>query len=59
MGARYDDLQTKDGVPVYWYKATGEPDNAQILPDGTLAFDPVDSSPSRPATTRSASSTGA
>jgi hypothetical protein len=29
------------GVPVWWYKASGETDNAEVLPDGTVAFDPV------------------
>lgn len=42
MRPQYAVIFNRDGVPVWWYKASGEPDNAQLLPDGTVAFDPVD-----------------
>ncbi len=42
LGKHYAAIFNRDGVPVWWYRASGEPDNAQILPDGTIAFDPVD-----------------
>ena len=29
----------RNGAPVWWYRASGEADNFQILPDGTIAFD--------------------
>jgi hypothetical protein len=29
------------GAPVWWVKATGNPDNAELLPDGRLAWAPV------------------
>ena len=42
LGRRYAAIFDRNGVPVWWYRASGEPDNFQVLPDGTLAFDPVD-----------------
>jgi hypothetical protein len=33
-----------DGVPVWWTKASGNPNNAQVRPDGKLMWDPVDGS---------------
>jgi hypothetical protein len=42
LGSRYAAIFDRNGVPVWWYRAAGEPDNVQILPDGTVAFDPVD-----------------
>lgn len=42
LGFHYAAIFDRAGVPVWWYKAGGEPDNAQVLPDGTFAFDPVD-----------------
>jgi hypothetical protein len=38
----YVAIFNRDGVPVWWFKAEGAADNAQLLPDGTLAWDPVD-----------------
>ncbi len=42
LGSRYAAIFDRNGVPIYWYVASGEPDNFQVLPDGTIAFDPVD-----------------
>jgi hypothetical protein len=42
LGHRYAAIFDRNGVPVWWYRASGEPDNVQILADGTVAFDPVD-----------------
>lgn len=42
LGRNYAAILDRAGVPVWWYRADGEPDNAQVLPDGTFAFDPVD-----------------
>jgi hypothetical protein len=42
LGEQYAAIFDRNGVPVWWYKASGEPDNAQVLSDGTIAFDPVD-----------------
>ena len=42
LGWRYAAIFDRNGVPVWWYRASGEPDNFQVLPDGTVAFDPVD-----------------
>jgi len=42
LGAHYAAVFDRNGVPVWWYRADGEPDNFQILADGTIAFDPVD-----------------
>jgi hypothetical protein len=38
---QYAAIFDRHGVPVWWYKASGEPDNVEVLPDGTVAFDPV------------------
>ena len=42
MTDHYATIFDRHGVPVWWYKATGEPDNAELLSDGTLAWAPVD-----------------
>ncbi len=42
LGYRWAAIFDRNGAPVWWYRASGEPDNFQILPDGTIAFDPVD-----------------
>jgi hypothetical protein len=42
LGGHYAAIFDRNGVPVWWYRASGEPDNFQVLSDGTLAFDPVD-----------------
>jgi hypothetical protein len=42
LGQHYAAVFDRDGVPVWWYRAAGEPDNFQILSDGTIAYDPVD-----------------
>lgn len=39
---QYAAIFDRHGVPVWWYKASGEPDNVEVLPDGTVAFDPVE-----------------
>jgi hypothetical protein len=38
----YAAIFDRHGVPVWWFKASGEPDNVEILRDGTVAFNPVD-----------------
>ena len=35
----YAAIFDRHGVPVWWYKATTSPNNAGLLPDGTLAWD--------------------
>ena len=42
MQHEYATIFDRNGVPVWWYKASGEPDNAELLSDGTIAFAPVD-----------------
>lgn len=42
LGYHYAAIFNRDGVPVWWYKADGEPDNVQVLSDGTVTYDPVD-----------------
>jgi hypothetical protein len=42
LGHGYTAIFDRAGVPVWWLQAGGEPDNAQVLPDGTFAFAPVD-----------------
>jgi len=42
LGWHFAAIFDRNGVPVWWYRASGEPDNFQILPDGTIAYDPVD-----------------
>lgn len=44
LGYHYAAIFNRDGVPVWWYRASGEPDNVQVLADGTIAYDPVDES---------------
>ena len=39
---RYAVIHDRHGLPVWWYKATGIPDNFELLPDGTVAWSPVD-----------------
>ena len=39
---QYGAIFDSRGVPVWFYKASGEPDNIQVLDDKTVAFDPVD-----------------
>jgi hypothetical protein len=41
LNEHYAAIFNRNGVPVWWYKASGEPDNAELLPDGTLAWAPV------------------
>src|SRR4051794_13698277 len=41
LPSEYAAIFDDHGVPVWWYKASGETDNAEVLPDGTVAFDPV------------------
>ncbi len=38
---RYAVIHDRNGVPVWWHKATGIPDNVELLADGTLAWAPV------------------
>jgi Arylsulfotransferase (ASST) len=40
--AEYAAIFDRHGVPVWWFKASGEPDNVEILRDRTVAFNPVD-----------------
>jgi arylsulfotransferase ASST len=40
--SRWAVIFDRNGAPVWWYRASGEADNFQILADGTIAFDPVD-----------------
>ncbi len=42
MQGQYATIFDRHGDPIWWYKASGEPDNAELLPNGTIAFDPVD-----------------
>jgi hypothetical protein len=42
LGYGWAAIFDRNGAPVWWYRASGEPDNVQILADGTVAFDPVD-----------------
>jgi hypothetical protein len=39
---QYAAIMNGDGIPIWWYKASGEPDNVEVLRDGTIAFAPVD-----------------
>jgi hypothetical protein len=41
MQNQYATIFDRNGVPVWWYKASGAPNNAELLPDGTIAFAPV------------------
>lgn len=41
MPNRYATILDRNGVPVWWYKASGVPDNASLLDDGTVAWAPV------------------
>ena len=38
---RYAVILDRNGVPVWWLKASGVPTNFQLLPDGTLSLVPV------------------
>jgi hypothetical protein len=38
MNNNYAVIFNKDGVPVWWYKASTAPFGAQLLPDGTIAW---------------------
>lgn len=42
MKHHYATIFDRNGVPVWWYKASGFPDNAELLPDETVAWAPVD-----------------
>jgi len=42
LGYGFAAIFDRNGVPVWWYVADGEPDNVQILADGTVAYAPVD-----------------
>ena len=42
MDRYYPTIFNRDGVPVWWFKASGVPDNFMLLPDGRVALDPVD-----------------
>ena len=42
MDRYYPTIFNSDGVPVWWFKASGVPDNFQLMPDGTVSLDPVD-----------------
>lgn len=39
---RYAAIFNRDGIPVWWYRASGQPDNVEVLRNGTVAFAPVD-----------------
>lgn len=40
MNNDYATIFNRHGVPVWWYKATGSPINAELLGDGTVAWSP-------------------
>jgi hypothetical protein len=42
MNNLYAAIFDRRGVPLWWHKASGHPDNAEVLSDGTLAWAPVD-----------------
>jgi hypothetical protein len=42
LAPRYAAIFTRDGAPVWWYRASGFPNNVHVLEDGTVAFNPVD-----------------
>lgn len=42
MGNRYGAIFDRNGAPLYWVQAEGEPDNFSVLADGTLTWAPVD-----------------
>lgn len=42
MDRYYATIFDRNGVPVWWFKASGVPDNFSLLPDGNVALDPVD-----------------
>ena len=42
LADHYAAIFDRNGVPVYWYEASGEADNFQVLADKTITFDPVD-----------------
>jgi hypothetical protein len=41
MRNQYAALFDRHGAPVWWYRFDGEPNDAQLMPDGTIAFTPV------------------
>ncbi len=41
MNNNYATIFNRHGVPVWWYRALASPINAEMLPDGTIAWDPV------------------
>ncbi len=40
MNHDYATIFNRHGVPVWWYKAKGSPIDAELLPDGTVAWSP-------------------
>ncbi len=42
LGSRYGAIFDSNGAPIWWTKAGGEPDNIEILADGTIAYAPVE-----------------
>ncbi len=42
LADHYAAIFDRNGVPVWWYEASGEADNFQVLADKTITFDPVD-----------------
>jgi hypothetical protein len=42
VGANYGAIIDANGVPVWWKKVDGEPDNIAVMPDGTISWAPVD-----------------
>jgi Arylsulfotransferase (ASST) len=47
MNNDYAAIFDRHGVPIWWYKAKALPINAELLPDGTLAWAPVNWQPYR------------
>jgi Arylsulfotransferase (ASST) len=43
MNHNYATIFDQHGVPIWWFKSDGSPINAQVLPDGTVAWVPVKS----------------
>ncbi len=42
LGEHYGAIFDGNGVPVWWIRAKGEPNNLGVLPDGTITLSPVD-----------------
>jgi hypothetical protein len=38
----YATMFDSDGAPIWWYDTHNDPNNVEMLPDGTVAWDPVD-----------------